>query len=127
MNRKTFDRMVRKVHEINLNPLAFPITIKRLKPLNQQTNYNPKLKEFFGIKDYDIVGTTFGIFEAFKQSEEWKEIGTLSIHDWKCSISDNINIDTYCIVERTDTNEVFDVIFKREYIGEFVVGLRPVT
>lgn len=127
MKKSTFNKMVKRVHEINDGPLSFPITVKRLKPLDQQTKYNAKLREWFGAKEYNIVANTTGVFSAFKESEEWKEIGTLSIHDWKCSINDDIDIDTYCIVERTDTSEIFEVIFKREYIGEFVIGLRPVT
>jgi rRNA maturation protein Rpf1 len=127
MKRKTLDRMIKLIHEINEGPFSYPIVIKRLKPLNLQTNYNVKLREWYGVKLYDVVATTTGIFSAFKESEDWKEIGTFSIHDWKCNINDDVDIDTNCIVERTDTGEVFEVVFKREYIGEFTVGLRPVN
>jgi hypothetical protein len=126
MNKKSYNRMVKKVHEINSGPLSFPIIIKKLMPLDQQTNYNSMLREWVGPQEYEIVAYTTGIFEAFKQSEEWRENGTLSMHDWKCAINDTIAVDTNCIVERTDTSEVFEVVFKREYIGEFIIGLRPV-
>jgi hypothetical protein len=126
MNKKTVQRMEKLVHEVNSGPLSFPIIVKRLKALDQQANYNPKLHEWYGPKDYDITSTTTAIFSAFKESEEWREIGTLSIHDWKCNVNNDVDVDDNCIVIRTDTNEEFEVIFKREYIGEFVLGLRPV-
>lgn len=126
MRKKTFDRMIKMVHKINLSPLAYPIRIKRLKPLYEQSNYNPRLKEWFGPKEFDIVAETKGIFEAFKESEDWRENGMLPIHDYKCTVNDDIDVDTDCIVERIDTNEVFEIVFKREYIGEYVLGLRPV-
>jgi hypothetical protein len=127
MNKKTFQRMEKMVHDINNGPLSFPLIVKRLKPLDQQTNYNSKLREWYGAKDYDIVANTNGIFSAFKESEDWREIGTLSIHDFKCTINNTVDIDDNCLVVRVDTNEEYEVIFKREYIGEYVMGLRPVV
>lgn len=127
MKKRSYQRMIKKVHEINVGPLSYPITVKRLLPLDQQPNYNASLREWFGDQEYGITAITSGIFDAFKESEQWKEIGTLSIHDWKLSVNDDVDIDTNCIVVRNDTNEVFEVLFKREYIGEIIIGLRPVT
>jgi hypothetical protein len=119
--------MIKRVQEINLNPLSTPITIKKLKPLLEQPNYNPRLREWFGPKEWDIVAETRGIFEAFKESEDWREIGMLETHDYKVTVNDSIQFDTVeCIVERPDTGQIFEIVFKREYIGEFVIGLRPV-
>lgn len=124
MKKKTFDRMVKKIHQINNSVLSIPIRVKRLKPLDQQPNYNSKLKEWFGEKEWDVIETT-GIIEAFKESEDWRENGMLYIHDFKISINNNIPIDTNCIVEKVEDGSVYQVIFKREYIGENIIGLRP--
>lgn len=127
MNKKTFKRMLKKIHEINESELSVPIIIKKLKPLEEQPNYNPKLREWYGPKEWDIVAKTTAIFDAFKQSEEWKEIGMLGINDYRVTINNNVYIDHHCIVERVDTGKVFEVVFIREYIGEYAVGLRPVN
>src|SRR5690554_4544433 len=127
MRKKSFNRMIKKVHEINQSELAYDIKIKRLLPLEQQQNYNKLLKEWYGPKDYEIVAETKAIFHAFKESEEWKEIGMLSVNDYKITLNDNIPIDFNYIVERVKDGRLFEVIFIREYIGENIVGLRPVV
>ncbi len=127
MKKKTYKRMIKKIHEINKSPLAFPIIIKKLKPLSEQTNYNPKLREWYGPKEWEIVAETTAIFDAFKQSEEWKEIGMLGINDYRATINNDVYIDHHCIVQRADTGRIFEVVFIREYIGEYAVGLRPVN
>lgn len=130
MRKRTFDRMVKKVHEINLSELSTPIRIKKLLPLNQQTNFNPVLREWYGPKQWEIVKETKGEIDAFKESEDWKEIGTISVHDYKCKINDNLLLDlneiSNYVVERLDNNKHYDVIFYREFIGEVHLGLRPV-
>ena len=130
MKKKNYDRLIKKIHDINLGVLSTPIRIKKLKPLNQQGNYNAILREWYGPKQWEVVIETKGEIDAFKQSEEWKEIGTLSIHDYKCKINDNLglvmdDISNY-VVERLDNNKHYDVIFYREFIGEVHIGLRPV-
>lgn len=130
MRKKTYNRMVKQIHKMNeKSPLSTPILIKRLKPLEEQKNYNPLLKEWSGPRDWEIVAETSGIFDAFKQSEEWREIGMLDIHDYKCSINDNLPIDykniTQYIVERVEDKKLFNIVFHREFIGEVHLGLRP--
>lgn len=127
MRKKSYKRMLKKIHEINDSPLSFPLIIRRLKPLSEQKNYNPKLREWFGPKEYETVAETSGIFESFKKSEEWHEIGTLSVHDIKCSINNDIPIRHDYSVIRADTGEEYEVIFIRPYIGENVIGLRPLV
>lgn len=130
MNRKKYDRMIKKIHEINLGELGTEIRIKKLKPLNEQTNYNSILREWYGPKEWITIVETKGEIEAFKQSEEWKEIGTISVHDYKCKINDNLMIQlddvSNYLVERLDNNKLYEVIFYREFIGEVHIGLRPV-
>lgn len=130
MRKKNYDRLINKIHEINLGLLGTPIRIKKLLPLNQQTNYNAILREWYGPKEWEIVVETKGEIDAFKESEEWKEIGTLSIHDYKCKINDNLglvldDISNY-VVERLDNNKNYEIVFYREFIGEVHLGLRPV-
>lgn len=130
MKKKNFDRMIKKIHDINLGILGTNIRIKRLLPLEQQTNYNSLLREWYGPKQWETVIETKGEIDAFKQSEDWKEIGTLGIHDYKCKINDNLglimdNITNY-IVERLDNNQVYEILYYREFIGEVEIGLRPV-
>jgi hypothetical protein len=131
MRKKNFDRTVKKIHEINnMYGISTPIRIKKLLPLNQQTNYNSVLREWYGPKQWTTIVETNGEFDAFKESEDWKEIGTLSVHDYKCKINDNLglvldDISNYT-VERLDNNQNYDVIFYREFIGEVHLGLRPV-
>jgi hypothetical protein len=88
------------------------------------------LREWYGPKEWEIVIETKGEIDAFKQSEDWKEIGTLGIHDYKCKINDNLGLVlddiTNYIVERLDNNKVYEVIYYREFIGEVEIGLRPV-
>lgn len=130
MRKKTFDRMLKKIHEINLGELGTDIVIKKLYPLDMQTNYNATLREWYGPKQWEIIAETKGEITAFKESEDWKEIGTLGIHDYKCKINDNIYLNpneiTNYIVKRKDNNKTYDVIFFREFIGEIHLGLRPV-
>lgn len=131
MNEKKLNRMKNLIHELNNSELSTPIIIKKLDELNTQTNYNPLLNEWHGKKELVTVVETNGIIEAFKESEVWKENGTISVHDYKCIINDNLNIDldeisTY-IVERLDNNNHYEIVFYREYIGEIHIGLRPVT
>jgi hypothetical protein len=132
MRKKTFDRMLKKVHEINLGPLGTKIQIKRLLPIELQENYNSRLKEWYGPRKWEVIAETSGDITAFKESEDWKEIGTLGIHDYKCTINDNLGISinhkdiTNYIVERLDTNEIYEIVFYREFIGEVHIGLRPV-
>jgi hypothetical protein len=130
MKKRTYDRLIKKIHEINLSELSTPIRIKRLLPLNLQSNYNSVLREWYGPKEWEVVVETRGEIDAFKESEDWKEIGTLSVHDYKCKINDNLglainDISNY-IVERLDNNKIYEVIFYREFIGEVHLGLRPV-
>lgn len=131
MRKKTFDRIVKKIHDINLSEISTSIQIKRLLPLNQQTNYNTILREWYGPKQWEVIVETNGVISAFKQSEEWREIGTISIHDYKCKINDNLEelslneISNY-VVERLDNNQFYEVIYYREFIGEVEIGLRPV-
>ena len=128
MRKKTFKRMQKKVHEINYNPMSTPIRIKKLA--ETQTNYNPLLDEWVGNRNWVTLVETKGIIDAFKESEDWKEIGMLGVHDYKCSINDNLNIDYHesnsYIVERLDNGKIYEVIFYREFIGEVHIGLRPV-
>lgn len=130
MKKKNFDRMLNKVHKINLSPLSTPILIKKLLPLNLQENYNPILREWYGPKQWSVITETSGVFEAFKQSEDWNEIGTIGIHDYKCVVNDNLGLVlddvTNYQVERLDNNKTYEVVFYREYIGEVQLGLRPV-
>lgn len=130
MKKKNYNRIIKRIHEINLSQISTPIRIKRLLPLNQQPNYNSLLREWYGPKEWEIIIDTNGEIDAFKESEEWKEIGTLSVHDYKCKINDNLglvldDVSNY-IVERLDNNKIYDVIFYREFIGEVHLGLRPV-
>jgi hypothetical protein len=130
MRKKNYDRIIKKIHDINLGFMSTPIKIKRLLPLNQQTNYNAVLREWYGPKQWEVIVETKGEFDAFKESEDWKEIGTLSVHDYKCKINDNLglvlhDISNY-VVERLDNNQNYDIIFYREFIGEVHMGLRPV-
>lgn len=130
MRKKNYDRIIKKIHEINLSALGTSIQIKKLLPLNQQTNYNSLLREWYGPKEWEIIVETKGEIDAFKESEDWKEIGTVSLHDYKCKINDNLglvldDISNY-IVERLDNNKKYEVIFYREFIGEVHLGLRPV-
>jgi hypothetical protein len=130
MRKKNYDRIIKKIHDINLGFMSTPIKIKRLLPLNQQTNYNSVLREWYGPKQWEVIVETKGEFDAFKESEDWKEIGTLSVHDYKCKINDNLglvlhDISNY-VVERLDNNQNYDIIFYREFIGEVHMGLRPV-
>lgn len=134
MRKKTLDRMIKLVHEINDGPLSYPLIIKRLKPLDQQSNYNRLLQEWTeGEPEFEVVAEVNGIFSAFKESEKWHDNGTLSIHDFKCTINEtdeNGNpyvFDTNCIAVRKDTGEEFEIVFKREYIGESAYGFRPVV
>jgi len=128
MRKSTYSRMIKKVYEINNGPLSKQIIIKKPKELELQSSYNPLLNEYTetGVPEFEIIDTANAIFSAFKESEKWIEIGTLSIHDWKCNINDYVKIDNSCIVEIVETGEQFEVIFIRPYIGEKVVGLRPV-
>jgi hypothetical protein len=130
VKKKNYNRIIKRIHEINLSQISTPIRIKRLLPLNEQPNYNSLLREWYGPKEWEIVIETNGEIDAFKESEEWKEIGTLSVHDYKCKINDNLglvldDVSNY-IVERLDNNKIYDVIFYREFIGEVHLGLRPV-
>jgi hypothetical protein len=130
VKKKNYNRIIKRIHEINLSQISTPIRIKRLLPLNQQPNYNSLLREWYGPKEWEIIIDTNGEIDAFKESEEWKEIGTLSVHDYKCKINDNLglvldDVSNY-IVERLDNNKIYDVIFYREFIGEVHLGLRPV-
>lgn len=131
MKKKTFERMQKKVHEINEGPLSSPIIIQKLKPLEQQPNYNRIMREYHGPQEWEIVVEATGIIDAFKQSEEWREIGTISVHDYKLTINDNLNLVLDDIsnyqVKRLDNNKIYEIIFYREFIGEVHVGLRPVT
>lgn len=131
MRKRTYDRMLKKIHDINTGILGTPIRIKKLLPLNQQPNYNSKLREWYGPKEWYIVVETKGELDAFKESEEWKEIGTLSVHDYKCKINDNLSLSlneiSNYIVERLDNNSIYEIIFYREFIGEVHLGLRPVV
>jgi len=130
MKKRTYDRMIKKVHEINLGYLGTNIAIKKLKPLSEQSNYNRKLKEWFGEKEWDIVLETKGEIDAFKESEVWHEAGTVNIHDYKCKINDNLGIDfddiTKYIVVNLKNKREYEIIFYREFIGEVHIGLRPV-
>jgi hypothetical protein len=130
LKKKNYDRIIKKIHDINLGILGTDIQIKRLLPLDQQPNYNKLLREWYGPKEWEIVIETKGEIDAFKQSEDWKEIGTLGIHDYKCKINDNLGLVlddiTNYIVERLDNNKVYEVIYYREFIGEVEIGLRPV-
>lgn len=130
MRKKTYDRMLKKIHQINEGPLSTPIKIKKLLPLEQQSNYNFMLKEWYGPQQYEDILTTSGDLNAFKQSEEWREIGTLSVHDYKLAINDNLGLSldeiSHYIVERLDNNKEYEIIFYREFIGETHIGLRPV-
>jgi hypothetical protein len=130
MKKKTYDRLIKKIHDINLGIMGTSIRIKRLLPLNQQTNYNAVLREWYGPKQWEVVIETKGEIDAFKESEDWKEIGTVSIHDYKCKINDNLGLVmddiTNYIVERLDNNKHYEIIFYREFIGEVHLGLRPV-
>ena len=130
MKKRNYDRIIKKIHEINLSHLGTPIKIKKLLPLDMQTNYNAVLREWYGPKQWLTVAETKGEIDAFKESEDWKEIGTLSIHDYKCKINDNLglaldDISNY-IVERLDNGKHYEIIFYREFIGEVHIGLRPV-
>jgi hypothetical protein len=130
MNNRRFKRMEKKIHEINLGPLSTPIRIKKLLPLNQQPNFNPILREWYGEKKWEVIAETRGEIDAFKESEEWREIGTIGLHDYKCKINDNLLLDlnqiNNYVVERLDNNQFYEVIFYREFIGEVHLGLRPV-
>lgn len=130
MRKKTFERMRKKVHEINLGELGTEILIKRLKPLELQPNFNHMLDEWHGPKEWEVVVQTKGEIDAFKESEDWKEIGTISIHDYKCKINDNLLLQmddiSHYIVQRLDNMKHYEVIFYREFIGETHLGLRPV-
>lgn len=133
MNKKTYDRMLKKIHELNEGILSTPILIKKLSSNDKQTSYNKILQEYTNSNEkiYEIIADTNGIFSSFKQSEDWRENGMLGIHDYSCSINDSIpslnenELNLY-IVERKEDNKQFEVIFYREYIGEVVIGLRPV-
>lgn len=130
MRKKTYNRMLKKIYEINLGYLSTEIIIKKLKPLNAQVNYNPILREWYGPKEWEIIVETKGEIDAFKESEDWKETGTLSVHDYKCKINNNLliqmdDISNY-IVQRLDNNKFYEIIFYREFIGETHLGLRPV-
>jgi hypothetical protein len=132
MRKKSFDRAVKKIHAINDGALGTPIQIKRLLPLAQQTNYNSKLKEWYGPRQWEVITEASGDITAFKESEDWKEIGTLGIHDYKCAINDNLpisfnhkDIGNY-LVTRLDNNQNYEIVFYREFIGEVHIGLRPV-
>lgn len=130
MKKKTYDRMLKKIHDINLGFLSTPIRIKRLLPLNQQTNYNAVLREWYGPKQWEVIVETRGEIDAFKESEDWKEIGTIGIHDYKIKINDNLGLVfddiTNYLVERLDNNKHYEILFYREFIGEVHMGLRPV-
>jgi hypothetical protein len=130
MRRKTFERMRKKVHEINLGELGTEIVIKKLKPLLEQTNFNSMLDEWHGPKEWEVVVQTKGEIDAFKESEDWKEIGTITIHDYKCKINDNLLLQmddiSHYMVQRLDNMKHYEVIFYREFIGETHLGLRPV-
>lgn len=127
MRKKTFERMVKKIHEMNGNPLSTPIKIFKLLPDDLQPNYNKKLREWFGPKEYIIVADTSGIIDAFKESEEWREIGTLGLHDYKVTINDNLNINIKELPLYTAKvgNKSFNIVFYREFIGEVHIGIRP--
>lgn len=130
MRKKTYNRMVKQIHKINKSELSEPITIQRLKPLEEQENYNPLLKEWTGPKNWEDVIESSGIFDAYKKSEEWREIGMLDVHDYKCSINNDLPIDYEKLVEyrlvRKKNNKAYKIIFYREFIGEVHLGLRPV-
>lgn len=130
MRRKTLERFIKKVHEINDGPLGEKFRILKNKPLVDQANYNPKLREWYGPKDYDEITIVSGILEAFKESQEWKDIGTISIHDYKLIINDTIpEINTGniadMIAERVNDGKRYELVFYREFIGEVHIGLRP--
>lgn len=128
MRKKTYDRMLKKIHQINESPLSTPIVIKKLS--DNQPNYNSKLREWYGDKQWDIITEAFGIIDAFKESETWHEAGMIEAHDYKLSINNNLNLIlddiTNYIVERLDNNKIYEITFYREFIGEVHIGLRPV-
>jgi hypothetical protein len=125
MKNKTFNRIIKKIHEINNSPIGESFTFKKLVSLDIQQNYNPLLNEWYGDKKWETIASVKGILEAFKESEVWRENGMLSIHDYKLSINNDINVDTNCICIRDNDGVEFEIIFKREFIGEFIIGLRP--
>jgi hypothetical protein len=129
MRKKTYDRMIKKVHEINQNPLSIAIKILRNKPDAMQPNYNPKLREWFGPKEYDVIANTTGIMDAFKESEDWKEIGNLGIHDYKVTINDNLNLDIHELPNYMAeiNSKMYNIVFYREFIGEVHIGIRPLV
>lgn len=126
MRKKTFKRMLKRVEEINENPLSTPIKVKRLLPEEDQPNYNPILREWSGPKEFETVAETTGIFSSFKESEEWKPAGMVPGHDYKISITNNVEVKEDYIIERIEDGKIFEVVNVREYIGENVIGLRPV-
>lgn len=129
MRKKTYDRMIKKVHEINESPLSVRIEILRNKPLGMQPNYNSKLREWFGPKLYDVVADTTGIVDAFKESEDWKEIGNLGIHDYKVTINDNLNLNINELPNYVAkiNDKMYNIVFYREFIGEVHIGIRPLV
>jgi hypothetical protein len=132
MRKKTFERMQKKVHELNENPLSIPIKILKMLPDAMQPNYNPKLREWFGPKEYETVVETTGIVDAFKESEDWKEVGMLGLHDYKATINDNLNLNfhditLYMAQLDNDENKMYNIVFYREFIGEVHIGLRPLV
>lgn len=129
MRKKTYDRMIKKVHELNEGPLSVNIKILSLKPLAMQPNYNPKMREWFGPKLYDVASDTTGIIDAFKESEDWKEIGTLGIHDYKVTINDNLNLNIHELTNyMAEINKkMYNIVFYREFIGEVHIGIRPLV
>lgn len=133
MNKKMYNRMLDKIHELNESVLSTPILIKKLLPKEQQPSYNRLLKEYSDTNNklYEIIADTSGIFASYKESEDWRENGMLGIHDYSCSINDNLpnikedELNLY-MVERKEDGKQYEIVFYREYIGEVLLGLRPV-
>lgn len=130
MRKKTFNRMIKRIHDMNEGVLSIEVVIKKLS--ENQNNYNPILREYYGERQWEIVAETNGIIDAFKESETWHENGVIGIHDYKLSVNNNLflnvteeNINNY-IVERKDNGIRYEITFYREFIGEVHLGLRPV-